>query len=57
MSANRRSIADNAVEARLNDVQLSRADREAAIRHMRIADGVATAIVRGLAFLRGLAQR
>jgi hypothetical protein len=54
MHSNRPTPAEKSIEACLDDVQMSRADREAAIRQLQIADGVATAIVRGIDFLRGL---
>jgi hypothetical protein len=48
-------IAPKSLEGLLEDIQLSRADREAAIRQMRVADDVASAISRSIAFLRRLA--
>jgi hypothetical protein len=48
-------IAPKSLEGLLDDIQLNHADREAAIRQMRIADDVASAISRSIAFLRRLA--
>jgi hypothetical protein len=56
MSNTHNMIAPKSLEGLLDDIQLNRADREAAIRQMRIADDVATAITRGIAFLRRLAS-
>jgi hypothetical protein len=48
-------IAPKSLEGLLGDIQLNRADREAAIRQMRVADDIASAIARSIAFLRRLA--
>jgi hypothetical protein len=48
-------IAPKSLEGLLGDIQLNRADREAAIRQMRVADDIASAISRSIAFLRRLA--
>jgi hypothetical protein len=48
-------IAPKSLEGLLDDIQLNHADREAAIRQMRVADDVASAISRSIAFLRRLA--
>ncbi len=54
MSSNRPEAVDGSLRARLDAVQLSRADRDAALRQLRFADGVARTFERLAAYLRRL---
>jgi hypothetical protein len=44
------------LEARIESLQINRAEREAARRQLGFADDVAGALLRGFALLRGLAS-
>ena len=53
MNSNRNRVAQDLRYTNLDTVQMSAAEREAAKRHLRVADSVATTLANGLALLSG----
>ena len=56
MKTNDRRSSLQVIDANLDSVQMSSADRESARRQLRVADSVATAIARGIALMSGIAS-
>ena len=53
MNSNRNRIANDTRYPNLDSVQMSSADRDAAKRHLRAADAIATTLANGIALLTG----
>ena len=54
MKTNDRRSSLQVIDANLDSVQMSSADRESARRQLRVADSVATVIARGIALITGI---